>query len=258
MRAAGIVRQTILVRINQAVGGDDRAQWSGLLLGILLGLVDKLRTEVPGAFHAPLLPVDVDLIGADPVGALPDERLTFVVHFLVVIGRDHAVGRRLHGLILGEHGGGSALAVRHARALDMALGLHVAALLVHDNLVRGSGSGGIPEARAVLEEHYVLLLIQDGVGGAGLAVAFFVAEIGSLFHVDELAGLRIELGVEILARGEGNGSLLLARLPLPNRARGDIHAAELLNAVFRAIGDPHLGAVQAAVSWPGRLARNST
>src|SRR5262249_5314998 len=125
--------------------------------------------------------------------ALPHVGLAFVADVGIVIGRDHAAGGGVDGLVAGEEIGVLFLLIGDAARGDVAFGVEVAARLIEGNHVGGSGAGGVPDARAGFERHLACVLFERRLPGNGLAIAFDVVEIVPLLHAGQLAGLGIEV-----------------------------------------------------------------
>ncbi len=148
-------------------------------------------------FCGSAIAIHVHHVGLYAIGALPHVDAAFVADLAVAIARVHLARGGLQGIVAGEHLGVLFLVlVGKAAGGDVAFGEEVAGALIEAYAIGGGGAGGIPHARAGVEQDDVLVGIHGGFGGARLAVAFFVGEIAGLLHAGEMAGLGVEARLE--------------------------------------------------------------
>ena len=196
-----------------------------------------------------LLTVDIDTVRLEAVGALPEHRVSLVSDQPVVVGGGHRAGDGLQGLVSREHRGIGLLLrlIRQTAGVNMPFGGEVTAALVEADVVGRGGLGAVPHAGVVFERDEVFHLLQDGAVGLGLAVPFLVGEISPLFHARHLAGLGIEGRRSILAHRDCLGPLPGALFGCRIALCAAIHGAERLDAVLRAVRDPHVVAGESAM-----------
>jgi len=200
----------------------------------------------------PLLAIDIDRLRLNPVRALPHGHAAFVTDGAVAIARIHLARRGLQGLIAGEH-----LRVllrvllREPARRDFALGGEIAGTLVEADVIGGGSAGGIAHARAGIQHDHVLIAIQRGLGGARLAIAFFVHEVAGLLHGAHMIRARIETRLDGAARGSADSAIALLLLGGGLGGGARIVGVEAVDAIPWSVRDHEIFAIERAVMLRG-------
>ncbi len=194
--------------------------------------------------------VDLDRVGGDAVGALPDPRIPLVTSAVAAgaVARFHLARLRVHRSIAGEHAGVAFLVlIGHAVGNDIAFGQKIVGALIQPDMVGCGGAGGVGNGRLAVERHHVLLLVERRLLGVSFAIAFLIGKITGLLHGGQLVGLRLKARRQLLAGSGGGGAIVFLFLHVGVGGSGDVAGAEAFDVVLRGVRDQHLVALQGAM-----------